>query len=98
MAIKPLHDFVLLKAIVEEKKSASGIILAHEESVAPEKGTVVSVGTGRYMPNGNLVAPAVIPGDVVLFKAYSAEAVSVDGEDLLMLRETDIRAVVTKKE
>jgi len=94
MSIKPLFDRVVIKRMEEEKVSAGGIVIPDSATEKPIKGEVVAVGAGKALDNGSTRAPAVKVGDKVLFGKYSGQTVKVDGEELLVMREEDIMAVV----
>lgn len=94
MAIRPLHDRVVVRRKEEESKSAGGIILTGSAQEKPNQGEVVAVGTGRILPNGDVVPMALKAGDVVLFGQYGANTVTVDGEELLILSEQEIFGVL----
>lgn len=94
MAIRPLYDRVVVKRKEEETTSAGGIIIPDSAAEKPAQGEVVAVGEGKLLDNGELKALAVKVGDVVLFGKYSGTEVKADGEDLLIMREDDIQAVV----
>ena len=96
MNIKPLHDRVVIKRMEEEKLSAGGIVIPDSATEKPIKGEVVAVGEGKALDNGSVRAPKVKAGDKVLFGKYSGTEVKVDGEDLLVMREDDVMAVIEK--
>lgn len=94
MNIKPLYDRVVIKRMEEEKMSAGGIVIPDSATEKPIKGEVVAVGEGKHLDNGSVRAPKVKVGDKVLFGKYSGQTVKVEGEELLVMREEDIMAVV----
>ncbi|GAA0407082.1 co-chaperone GroES [Cocleimonas flava] len=95
MAIRPLHDRVLVRPTEEEKVSAGGIIIPDSASgEKPNTGEIIAAGNGRITDSGDVRAMDVKIGDKVLFGQYSGQAVKVEGEDLLMMKEEDILAVV----
>lgn len=95
MAIRPLYDRVLVKRQEEETTSAGGIIIPDSATEKPAQGEIVAVGNGKVLDNGDVRALTVKVGDVVLFDdGYSVKKVKVDGEELLILREEDIQAIV----
>jgi chaperonin GroES len=96
MNLRPLHDRVIVKRLEEEKKSAGGIIIPDSAGEKPSRGKVLAVGPGKKGDDGKLIALDVKKGDEVLFGKYSGSEVKVDGDDLLVMREDDIMAVVTK--
>ena len=91
MKLVPLEDRVVVKVIEEEDKTVSGIVLPDTAKEKPQKATVVAVGPGRY-DNGTLVPMGVAEGDTVIFSKYGGTEVKVDGEELLILRASDILA------
>ena len=97
MGFKPLHDRVLLRRVGEEEKSAGGIIIPDTAQEKPSEGVVVAVGSGVRADDGSVQALDVKVGDRVLFGKFGGTDVKVDGEDLLILRETDILGVVEGK-
>ena len=92
--LKPLGDRVVLKAEQAEEKTVGGIVLANNAKDKPTTGTVVAVGEGRYLGNGQKVAPAVKEGDRVLFDKYAGNEVEYNGEKYLVVREKDLVAIV----
>ena len=96
MNLRPLHDRVIVKRLDQETKTASGLIIADAAAEKPDQGEVLAVGNGKVADNGTLRALEVKVGDRVLFGKYSGQAVKVDGDELLVMREEDIMAVVQK--
>ena len=94
MKIRPLHDRVIVKRIDEEKKTASGIVIPDSAAEKPDQGEIMAVGPGKRGDDGKLIAPDVKVGDRVLFGKYAGSTVKVDGDELLVMREEDIMAVV----
>tara|TARA_Y100001970_G_scaffold124890_1_gene154622 strand:+ start:11558 stop:11842 length:285 start_codon:yes stop_codon:yes gene_type:complete len=94
MNIKPLSDRVVIKAQDAEEKTASGIILPDTAKEKPQIGKIVAVGPGKVNDAGNLVKLSVKKGDKVLYGKYSGTEISHDGDDLLIMRESDILAIV----
>ena len=94
MKLRPLHDRVIIKRLEAETKSAGGIVIPDTATEKPIKGEVVAVGAGKILENGNVRALAVKAGDKVLFGKYSGTEVKVDGEELLVMREDDLVAVL----
>ena len=95
MNLKPLSDHLIVKPIVEDKTTKSGIVLPDTvDKDKPETGQVVAVGPGRVLDNGNRLAIAVKAGQKVLFKKYSPDEFKVDGEDYLVLSESDVIAII----
>jgi chaperonin GroES len=95
MAIRPLHDRVLVQRVKEEEKTKGGIIIPDTAKEKPIEGKVVAVGNGKLLDNGEVRKLDVKKGDKILFGKYSGTEVKVDGEDHLILREDDILAVVS---
>jgi len=97
MAIRPLHDRVLIKRVEEEQKTKGGIIIPDTAKEKPAEGKVVAVGTGRVLEDGKIRALDVKKGDRVLFGKYSGSEVKVDGEELIIMREDDILCIIEGK-
>lgn len=94
MALLPLNDHVVVKAVTEQK-TVGGIILPETaDKEKPEKGEVIAVGAGKLLENGSRAAMSVKVGDVVVFKKYSPDEVKVGKEEYLVIREEDILAIV----
>ena len=94
-AVKPLDDRVLIKRLEAEERTSGGIVLPDTAKEKPQKGTVVAAGDGRWDEDGEKRIPLdVSTGDVVLYSKYGGTEIKVDGEDLLVLRESDVLAVV----
>lgn len=91
--IRPLHDRVVVRRVAEETKTAGGIILAGSATEKPAQGEVLAVGNGQVTDNGVRVLDVKV-GDTVLFTTYAGTAVKVDGEELLIMKESDILAVL----
>ena len=94
MKIRPLHDRVIIRRMEEEKTSPGGIVIPDSATEKPVKGEVVAVGKGKILENGDIRPLDVKVGDMILFGKYSGTEVSVDGEELLVMREDDITAIV----
>jgi chaperonin GroES len=97
MKLRPLHDRVIIKRLDQETKTASGIVIPDNAAEKPDQGEVLAIGAGKIMDDGKVRALAVKVGDKVLFGKYSGQTVKVDGDELLVMREEDIMAVVEKK-
>ncbi len=97
MKLRPLHDRIVVKRLEKETKTASGIVLPDAATEKPEQGEVLAVGNGKILDDGKTRALDVKVGDTVLFGKYSGQTVKVDGEELLLLREDDVMAIVYKK-
>ncbi len=91
--IKPLADRVVVKAITQEEKTKGGIVLPDTAKEKPIEGEVIAVGSGRILENGSKVAPELKVGDRVIFSKYSGTEVKIDGDEYLILRESDVLAV-----
>ena len=95
MKLRPLHDRVVVRRSEEEKKTAGGIVLPGSAAEKPNQGEVLAVGPGKALENGEVRALAVKVGDKVVFGPYSgSNTVKVDGEDLLVMSENEILAVL----
>ena len=94
LKIKPLADRVVVHADEAEEKSEGGIILPDTVQEKPQKGTIVALGAGRISDNGELIKPEVKVGDKVLYGKYSGNEISIGGVEYLIMRESDILAVV----
>ena len=94
MNIRPLHDRVIVKRLEAERKTASGIVIPDSAGEKPDQGEVLAVGNGKILDDGKVRPMAVKAGDKVLFGKYSGTEVKVDGEDLLVMREEDLMAII----
>lgn len=94
MKLRPLHDRVIIKRLDNEHKTASGIVIPENAAEKPDQGEVLAVGNGKVGDDGKVRALAVKVGDRVLFGKYSGQTVKVEGDELLVMREEDIMAVV----
>ncbi|MDX5152509.1 MAG: co-chaperone GroES [Acidiferrobacterales bacterium] len=94
MSIRPLHDRVVVRRLDQEVTSPGGIVIPDSAKEKPSEGEVVSVGNGKISENGDVRPLDVKPGDKVLFGKYSGTEVKIDGEELLVMREDDIMAVI----
>jgi chaperonin GroES len=94
MKIRPLHDRVVIRRMEEERTSAGGIVIPDSATEKPAQGEIVAVGKGKILDNGDLRPLDVKVGDKVLFGKYGGTEVKVEGEDLLVMREDDITAVI----
>ena len=95
MKVKPLHDRVLVQRIEEDEKTAGGIIIPDTAKEKPSQGKVIAVGPGARDESGRVVPLDVKKGDKVLFGKWSGTEVMVDGEELLIMKESDIMGVLT---
>lgn len=93
MKLKPLHDRVVVQAAEQEEMSKGGIILPDTAKEKPQQGEVIAVGPGKT-ENGVLIEPQVKKGDKVLYGKYSGTEVTVDGQEYLIVRESDIMAIL----
>ena len=95
MKIRPLHDRVIVKRVEEERTTASGIVIPESASAEkPDQGVIEAVGNGKILEDGNTKTLDVKVGDKVLFGKYAGQTVKVDGEELLVMREDDIMAII----
>lgn len=96
MKLRPLHDRIIVKRLDNETKTASGLIIPDAAAEKPDQGQVLAVGNGKVLEDGKVRPLEVKVGDRVLFGKYSGQSVKVDGEELLVMREEDVMAVVEK--
>ncbi|MDH1333889.1 co-chaperone GroES [Comamonas thiooxydans] len=96
MNLRPLHDRVIVKRLENETKTASGIVLPDAATEKPDQGEVLAVGPGKRNDKGEQIALNVKVGDRVLFGKYSGQAVKINGDELLVMKEDDLFAVVEK--
>jgi chaperonin GroES len=96
MKFRPLHDRVVVRRIDAEQKTAGGIIIPETAQEKPQQGEVVAVGPGARSDKGEIVALDVKAGDRVLFGKWSGTEVKIDGEDLLIMKESDIMGIITE--
>jgi chaperonin GroES len=94
MPIRPLHDRLVVKRSEPELKTASGIVIPDSAGEKPEQGEVLAVGPGKRNDRGDLIALSVKPGDRILFGKYAGQTVRVEGEEVLVIREDDVLAVL----
>jgi chaperonin GroES len=94
MALRPLHDRVIVKRLDNERKTASGIVIPDSAAEKPDQGEVLAVGPGKKTEDGKVLPPDVKVGDKVLFGKYAGQSVKVDGEEVLVIREEEILAVI----
>ena len=95
VTLEPLGDRVVVRARPKDETTSSGIVLPDTASEKQQEGSVLSVGPGRVLDNGQRVAMDVKPGDAVLFAKYAGTEVTLDGDEYLVIRETDLLAIVT---
>ena len=96
MKIRPLHDRVVVKRLDEERKSAGGIVIPDTAAEKPIRGEIMAAGKGKILENGEVRPLDVKVGDKVLFGKYSGQTVKVKGDELLVMREEDVMAVIEK--
>ena len=94
MNIRPLHDRVVIKRMEEERTTPSGIVIPDSATEKPVRGEVVAIGNGKVLENGDVRALDVKVGDKVLFGKYAGTEIKVDDEEVLVMREEDIVAVI----
>lgn len=94
MGFRPLHDRVLVRRIDAEEKTAGGIIIPDSAQEKPSQGEIVSVGTGAKAEDGTVTPLDVKAGDTVLFGKWSGTEVKIDGEDLLIMKESDLMGII----
>ncbi|MEK7211166.1 MAG: co-chaperone GroES [Patescibacteria group bacterium] len=93
--LKPLNDHVIVKPLAESEASVAGIILPDTASKErPEKGEVIAVGPGKVLENGMRAQLSIKPGDKVMFKKYSPDEIKIDGQEYLVLAESEILAII----
>jgi len=97
MKIRPLHDRVIVKRMEEERTSPGGIVIPDSATEKPIKGKIIAVGNGKILENGDVRKLDLKKGDTVLFGKYSGTEVKVDGEELLVMKEDDVMAVIEGK-
>jgi len=95
MKFKPLHDRILVRRIEADEKTAGGIIIPDNAKEKPSEGEVVAVGPGARNEAGTLVVPDVKEGDRILFGKWSGTEVKIDGEDLIIMKESDVMGIIT---
>ena len=96
MTFRPLHDRVVVRRVEEETKTKGGIIIPDTAKEKPQQGKVIAVGPGARDDSGKLVPLDVKPGDHVLFGKWSGTEIKIDGEDVLIMKESDILGVLDK--
>jgi len=94
MKVRPLHDRLVVRRIEEKETAKGGIIIPDTAKEKPQEGQIVAVGNGKILENGTKVALEVKVGDKILFGKYSGTEIKIDGEDVLILREDDVLAVL----
>ncbi|MGB9599049.1 MAG: co-chaperone GroES [Myxococcota bacterium] len=96
MKIRPLHDRVLVKRLSEEEKTKGGIIIPDTAKEKPIQGKVVAVGNGKKTDDGKLLPLDVKEGDTILFSKYAGNEIKIDGEEYLIMQESEILGIVEK--
>ena len=94
MKFRPLHDRVVVRRIDEEEKSAGGIIIPDTAKEKPSQGKIVAVGSGARNENGKITPLDVRVGDTILFGKWSGTEIKIDGEDLLIMKESDVMGIL----
>jgi len=94
MALQPLHDRVLVRRTESEEKTSGGLIIPDSAKEKPSEGEIVAAGPGARKDSGELIEMAVKAGDTVLFGKWSGTEVTIDGEELLMMKESDIMGII----
>ncbi|HWK61573.1 MAG TPA: co-chaperone GroES [Eoetvoesiella sp.] len=94
MQIRPLHDRIIVKRIEQQRKTASGIVIPDSAAEKPEQGEVMAVGDGKRLQDGTISPLQLKVGDQVLFGKYAGQSVKVDGEEILVMREDDVLAII----
>ena len=97
MKIRPLHDRVIVKRLEEDRTSPGGIVIPDTAAEKPVQGKIVAVGKGKIHENGKVTPCDIKVGDKILFGKYSGTEVKVDGEELVVMREEDVMAVIESK-
>lgn len=92
--LKPLGDRILIETVESEEKTASGIVLPDTAKEKPQEGRVIAVGNGRITDNGERIALEVSEGDKIIFSKYAGTEVKYDGKEYLILRESDVLAII----
>ncbi len=94
MAFKPLHDRVLVKRVQSDEKTKGGLIIPDSAKEKPAEGEIIAVGEGARKDSGELIAPSVKVGDRILFGKWSGTEVTLNGEELLIMKESDIMGII----
>ncbi len=97
MAFKPLHDRVLVRRVESDEKTAGGLIIPDSAKEKPQEGVVVAVGAGARDDDGDRIAMDVKEGDHILFGKWSGTEVTIDGEELLIMKESDVLGIIEGK-
>ena len=94
MKLRPLQDRIIVKRVDQEKTTASGIVIPDNAAEKPDQGEDIAVGNGKVLEDGKVLPLDVKVGDIVLFGKYSGQTVKVEGEELLVMHESDVMAIV----
>jgi chaperonin GroES len=94
MKIKPIRDRIIIKPLDAETVTKSGIVIPDNAAEKPQQGRVLGVGAGKVADNGEIIALVVKEGDTVMYGKYSGQSVKIDGEELIVLKEDDVMAIV----
>ena len=97
MKFKPLHDRVLVKRVEQDTKTAGGIIIPDTVQEKPMEGKVIAIGSGTRSEDGKITPLDVKAGDKILFGKWSGTEVTIDGDELIIMKESDIMGIITKK-
>src|ERR1700761_7567808 len=95
--LRPLHDRIIVKRLAEERTSAGGIVIPDSATEKPIQGKVIAVGNGKALEDGTVRPVDIKIGDTILFGKYGGTEVKIDGDDLLVMREDDVMAVIEGK-
>ncbi len=96
MNIKPLHDRILVRRMEEERTTAGGIVIPDSAAEKPDQGEVLAIGEGKPNDDGKVRPLSVKPGDRILFGKYAGTGIKIDGDELLVMREDDVMAIIQK--
>ncbi|PCJ25127.1 MAG: co-chaperone GroES [Rickettsiales bacterium] len=96
MNFRPLHDRIAIKAVATEEKTTGGIIIPDSAQEKPMQGEVVAVGTGARDQNGNIIPLDVQVGDIIVYGKWGGNELKVDGEDLIIMKESDVMGIIKK--
>lgn len=94
MNVRPLHDRIMVRRVVEGEQKSGGIIIPDSAKEKPQRGTVIATGTGKLRPDGKRIPLDVKKGDLILFGKYTSQDIALDGEEYLILREDEVLAVI----
>jgi chaperonin GroES len=97
MKLRPQHDYIIVRRKAEAQQSAGGILIPDSATEKPVQGVVIAVGKGKVLKSGNVISLDVKPGDQVLFGKFSGNEININNEELLIMHESDVFAVVNNK-